>query len=282
MYTTDMITSEYFTRSTQTLFFIEQAIKKAPDAFRLHITWGVWDPVAGLGPHSESESTVGEWNNVTEHCLIAMTRGEILADMLDLPSNLKIKLINALALHDISKPQEVIHAKKFGISWDSYEKITTEADAKLREAGFDEETIHLSGAMGHPSLQEAESLLRKTKYTSYDLAYLIAHYCDDISVKADWCEPVAIINGKKINQLDRRMERNIDNLNIAKLGEEGRTHLNGRNTFDAQREIGHAVEKILAMELEKKGVILEESLELPEFIDKKIMARIKVLHESLM
>jgi hypothetical protein len=276
-----MTTTKNFTRSAQTLFFIEQAIKKAPDAFRLHIAWGVWDPIAGLGPDSGSESTGGEWNNVTEHCLIAMSRGEVLADMLGFPTSLKVKLMNALALHDISKPEEVIHAKKFGITWDSYEEVVKNIDIKLREAGFDEETVHLSGAMGHPSLQETESLLQKTEYSTYDLAYFVAHYCDDISVKAGWCEPAVTFDGKKINQLDRRMERNINNRNITQLGEEGRSRLNGRNTFEAQREIGHAVEAVLTAELEKKGITLDGSFELPELVDNELKTKIEILQKSL-
>lgn len=273
------MTTRKITRPAQIIFFIEQAMK-APEAFRLHIAWGVWDPIAGLGPDNEESD---RWNNVTEHCLIAMTRGEVLAEMLQFPTSLKKKLMTALALHDISKPEEVIHAENAGgrTTWEGYEEVVRNVDAKLKKIGFDEVTIHLSGAMGHPSLLETEALLKKTKYSPLDLAYLVAHYCDDISVKAGWCAPVEVVNDKKINQLDRRIERNVNNHKITQLGEDGKSRLNGRNTFDAQHEIGHAVESVLAAELKKKRVPLGESLDLPELIDNEIKAKIESIQANL-
>lgn len=264
--------------AAKTIFFLEQ-ITKAYEVFKLHVAWGVWGPDWILG---DSKSEKGEWNNVTEHCLMVMTRGEILAEMLNLPEDLKKKLCVALALHDISKPEEVAYARKAGeTSWDGYEQVVGAADEKLKKLGFDEDTLKLSGAMGHPSLLETMKVLENKKLSDFALAFLIAHYSDDISLRSDWCEPTEIVDGKKINQFDRRMGRNVNNPNIKQLGKDGKSRFGGRNTFEVQEEVGHAVETRLANELSKKGFEIDDPLELPCLIDDRIKDKIRLLQEQI-
>lgn len=237
------------------------------EALKLHKKAGLW----------ERNNGKRDWGNVSEHCLVEVARVDVFAEKLNLPEDLKNDLKIAAALHDFFKKGEKEIVTSEGLSWDSFEKASEESTRQMREAGFSERVIRLANSVGHESLLETESILKKESLSLEDISYLILHYVDDYTIGSDWVKPVEEINGKQVNNLDFRVNKNEANPRYAKLNEEGRKKFAGETTFEAQRRIGHLVEEKLASIITEKIGLTITPKELPQFIDKEIQSKIEKL-----
>lgn len=234
------------------------------EALKLHKKAGLWEKKEGKR----------EWGNVSEHCLVEAARVDVFADKLNLSEDLKHDLKIAAALHDFFKKGEKEIVTSEGLTWDSFDKATAESTRLMREAGFSERIVRLANSMGHDSLFETESIVKKESLSPEEIAYLILHYVDDYTIGSDWVEPLENVGDKQINNLDRRIDKNEANPRYARLNEEGRTKFAGETTFEAQRRIDYLVEERLAsLIVEKTGQNISPK-ELPQFIEREIQSKI--------
>lgn len=248
------------------LYFVSLGLR-VWEAFLLHKKVGLWNRTDGKR----------DWGNVTEHCLVEVARVDIFTDKLNLPEDIRKDLNTAAALHDFFKKGEKEIITSEGLSWDSFEKASEESTRQMREAGFNDRIVRLANSIGHGSLVETDSILKKESISSEDLAYLALHYVDDYTIGSDWANPVENIDDKQINDLDRRMDKNEANQRYARLNEEGRTKFSGETTFEAQRRIGHLVEERLACFIAGNSGQTLDPKELPQFIDREIQSKIEGL-----
>lgn len=249
-------------------FFSRLAVR-VKDAMKLHKEAGLWDRKDGKR----------DWGNVSEHCLVEVARADVMANWLGLTSETKDNLMMAAALHDFYKSHEMKKVKDAMASgesnWDAFEESSKESQSLMRAAGFSESVIHLAQSVGHGSFLETEEILKKDALSEDDRAFLALHYIDEYTRGSDWASPAETLEGgKKINELDRRVDKNESNVNYRRLDEEGRVRFGGETTFQAQRRIGHDVEDRLAREVVSAGVSVEDSKDLPEMIDKEIHEKI--------
>lgn len=244
-------------------FFAHIALR-VREALQLHKRAGLWERTEGKR----------EWRNVTEHCLVEIARLEVLADMLDLPADVKKEAATATVLHDFFKKREGGMSAQMP-TWSDFEKASEEARHQMQEAGFNENTVRMASSMGHSSLIETERILNKGSLSPEDTAYLLIHYVDDYTMGSDWTKPAEILpDGSAVNDLDRRVLKNENNQRYTRLNEDGRDYFAGETTFSAQRRIGHLVEERLAKLVAEKSARGVDARDLPQFTDREIHTRI--------
>lgn len=217
-----------------------------------------------------------DWRRVSKHCLAETARAVVFSDLLKFPEDLKKDLITATVLHDFYKKQEIAKADEKGLNWQSMEQADKEAEDLLRKNGFSDRIIKLVGSVGSVSLLETGRTLSKDQLSQEDIACLIVHYLDDISIESNWVEPAEVIEGRgKINILDKRMDRSDVNPEYAPINEAGIKIFGGKRTFQQQRDIGHMVEERLTAILGKSGETqIDDPKDLPYLIDEKIKEKI--------
>lgn len=222
-----------------------------------------------------------DWENVTKHCLVQVARGSELADALRLSTQIKKELMLAAQLHDVNKKDEITAARaayeKKASVWEAFEQATQHKNAQLRVAGFSDAVIRLANAAPYGSIPEAELLLNKEELEENDIAFLILHYIDDISIGDDWVKPAAEEDNKTINQLDRRLRPPPTSTMHAQLNEEGRIHFAGQTVWEAAYNVGRKIEERLAKMVSQEVGREINPRALPEFIDQKIKASINAL-----
>ncbi|RJR13510.1 hypothetical protein C4585_01920 [Candidatus Parcubacteria bacterium] len=238
------------------------------EALALHKKEGLWERKEGKR----------DWGNVSEHCLVEIARVEEFAQLLGVSEQTRKKLVLAAALHDYYKRREVEYARTNGKNWAALDVAGEGSVAGMRETGFSEDVIEIVNSVGHTSLLKTQGLLKnkKEELNEHQLAYLVMHYVDDYTSGSNWADPLQQKeDGTIVNAFDKRMEKNVQNKDYQIRNEEGRARFDGRTTFDAQYEIGAAVEKRLAEILsEKTGEVWDPKL-IPEKIDARIKERIR-------
>lgn len=152
----------------------------------------------------------------------------------------------------------------------------------MSQAGFSENVIRLANSVGHESLEETQKILAKQELDTYDKAYLLLHYVDDITRGSEWIEPAeTLIDGARRNELDRRIDKNEANAQPGKpyegLNAEGRHYFVGETTFEAQRRIGMLVEARIAEMIYENTNQMIYPKDLPEFIDAGVREEISVI-----
>jgi hypothetical protein len=235
-------------------------------AMRLHYEQGLWE---------RTPEGTRDWGNVTEHCLVEAARVGVMADQLGLQPETKRDLQLAAGLHDFYKKGEVQLMKARGLSWESYDEAGQKSTEIILAAGFSERVAYLASSVGHSTLNTTEALVTKPDLTEDDKAYLAMHYCDDYTVDAQWALPAEADGfGNRINDLDRRMDKNNANKRYEVINEAGREHFNGERSYDAQRRVGHLVEDRLAGLMGEQMGIAFDPIDLPVVIDNQIRADI--------
>ncbi len=243
-------------------FFIRLGLS-VRDAFKMHKKADLW---------GEGEE---DWRRVSRHCLVESARVNVLSDLFKLPEDLKKDLISAAAIHDFYKKKEMDKAKEEGLSWKNMKDADKEAENLLMREGFSEIIIKIVGSVGSVALKDIEEILDKKDLSIEDIACLIMHYVDDISIEDRWVTPAEVVDGRgKINVLDVRLDRSDINPKYSLLNEEGKKMFGGKTTYEQHRYIGQLVEKRIASLL---GI--EDSKDLPEIIDKKIKE--EILNEKI-
>ncbi len=229
----------------------------------------------GVGALWGEEGTREDWRNVTEHCLVETARANAFASLLGFSDLTKKNLILAAAAHDFNKRYEMESTKREGRTLGSFERAYSEATRRMEEAGLPDQVIRLADSVGWSASPELQKILSKTNLSEDDIAYLVMHYLDDYTVQSEWANPAETsAEGKKINDLDRRMENNKKNPNYKVLDEDGRKRFEGKSTFEMQHEMGVQVEQKLAQLIEEISGQIADSKDLPVFIDEIIKQEI--------
>lgn len=242
---------------------------KMRQALELHKASGLWERKDGKR----------DWGNVSEHCLAEAARVGVLAGETGLSDGIRGDLIMAAALHDVSKKEEILSARKAEAEGTSVvaELYRTEGagkEEKLTIAGFSKRVAHLAEAAGgYPETQlEVKRILDQGESMSEeDLAYLIMHYVDAYTRDSGWVESSGP-DGQ--NDLDRRTlktNRKYENWEKIIIAERVPNEpLFTAGLSEAMRQAGHRIEALLAQRIESKTGRKIDPETLPEFVDGKI------------
>lgn len=254
--------SSHITDTNKRTYFINLG-RTVYNAFQAHQEQGLQD---------RNTEGAKDWGNVSEHCLVEVARVKALGKAIGLSEETIMDLKTAAMLHDFFKKEEKSIVTAEGLHWESFEHANEQADQKLREYGFNEKVIGLTNAVGHSSLVETENILHKADLSEQDKAFLILHYTDDYTIGTDWVTPVERQSPDE-NDLDIRINKNEANPRYIVINQEAKEHLQGRTLWQAQRTIGHTVERRLADLLDEKGTRVSP-LKLPEYVDSQIKSEI--------
>src|SRR3989344_6125106 len=179
------------------------------EAMQVHKAAGLWD----------KKDKKREWGNITEHCLVAATRTETLADMLGISGAVKEDLLLAVALHDANKKEEVLAPKRAAQEGASptvalYESIEGGAE-RLGAAGASPRVVELaesSGGLPETTLRVLDILEKEGNLSDEELARLVVYYVDAYTRNAEWALPAETEGSKGearwINDVDRRVKKN--------------------------------------------------------------------------
>lgn len=233
-------------------------------ALELHKMEGLW----------EQKNGKRDWGNVSEHCLVEVARAEIFAEKLNLSQEIKKKLILAAAMHDFFKKSEVEAFDKYGATRETIKRLNDEKKEKTKNLGIDETIKSISESVADDSLKEMERILQKKEPSEKETASLVMHYIDDYTINADWVNKSEKNEGFIKNDLDRRIDKNESNPRYRQINEDGKLFFNGETAYQAQRRIGHMVEKRIAKLIELKSGEKIDPLKLPEIIDMEIKNKI--------
>jgi len=252
----------------KTNFFVKIGLK-LKDEFLLHREAGLW------GKDTEKEEEAENWRSVSEHCLMEVARVSVFAKQLGLSESVTKDLTEAAALHDFFKKEEMKKAGPNGLSWYDMEVASKRAAEFLRKNGIREKVITLVNSVSLDSLKDMEKICGKIHLSGSDIARLVLHYVDDYTQGSDWVEPAVVVGGKKMNSLDTRVTKAEENPKYKQLDEDGRKFFGGEVPHEAQRRIGHLVEKRLFDILNAKSAQNIDPEDLPQFIDQQIIAKIE-------
>lgn len=252
-------------------FFSDLALHLHP-SMHLHREQGLWQRVI-----NEDGERVRDWGNVTEHCLVEAARVAVLADLVELPDDVKKDLLLAAGVHDFYKKAEITLLRENNTSWDAYAKAQEEARQILEASELPDRVIYLATAVGHETVPYALDLVAKPMLTADETAWLLMHYVDDYTIDSEWVVPATDDTGGILNDLDRRM--NLVKVNALPGGKyhginrAGFEHF-GEPTYDAQHRAGNQVQqRISELVSDHTGNTIEPKL-LPETVDTIIAHKI--------
>ncbi len=254
------------------------------DGLRMHQVTGQMykDPDSGKRP----------WGNVTEHCLVQVARVETLGRLMGLPEELIADMRMGAVLHDFSKKQEIEATREADREGRSPLAAVKEkqviSEALMREKGISNRIIYLANSTGGytPALIETKRILEKEELTDEDLAYLICHYADDLSIGSDWIVPNRVsrvdITGKRVNIIDDRAEENKAKSTYFTIGKEIREELSvrcpeftGMDHHDVMAVLSHQIERILSQTIVQRTGKAIDPLKIPELVDEGIRQKIE-------
>lgn len=224
-----------------TAFYSDLATKNL-GFMRIHHAAGQIAKLKGLDdPYEETTS----WRRPTQHCLVEAAGSIVLARLLKLSPSDTSNLFVAALVHDANKRPEIEALKKA----ESEGKSVNETDAindkmhaiskqRLKDANVSEESIRLTEAVAHTSLDQFVHLNSENEMTINEQVAVVGmamHYLDDITRDTDMVS------------IDTRMDR-LEELAATKYpyNSAGRVIWGGRTYFEAQREAGHLIESELA------------------------------------
>ena len=90
----------------KTNFFVKIGLKLKPE-FLLHREAGLWEKDTKKEEGTENEDNAENWRSVSEHCLMEVARVSVFAEQLGLSESVTKDLIEAAALHDFFKKEEM-------------------------------------------------------------------------------------------------------------------------------------------------------------------------------
>ena len=193
--------------------------------------------------------------------------------------NEEISLIKELnKRNDIEAMQEALKLK--GVTESVLENQARKELEVMRDNKVSEDIIYIKeGVGGEKWVQELilKILGKQGPLSQKDIACLVLHYIDDYTRDVNWALLAEVTpGGKKINELDRRIDKNEANPNYKRFNEEGVGWFQESETpFQLQRRIGHLVESKIAEIIKERSGQEIDPLDLPEFIDNEIRKKIE-------
>ena len=229
-----------------------------------------------------------DWGNISEHCLTELARLKVLAGKLRLSEEAERNGELGAALHDFDKRSEILAMKGAIQRGESGREASIAADEEgerqLREAGFSNEVVVLAGCTGGkpPQLFEIARILGKENLTDHEIALLVLHYIDGYTLDDKWAESaMRAEDGSILNDVDRRMQKNLENPTYRKQAEElayaydENPLLRGRGPHENEAMVCHEIEKKLAEIIASRTGEKIDPLELPEIVDLEIKKKIE-------
>lgn len=230
----------------------------------------------------------GNWENVTDHCVMEAARARVFADLLGLDAPLKKDLMRAALLHDGHKRREVEAIQQAlregGSGYRASTRVTAAYLQELKGKNIPDRIIHLidfAGGMPETVLS-VKAILDKAHRSSDDLAALAMHYIDAYTRGSMWVERAEVAaGGRSVNDLDRRIERNRNNPDYWKIAEEiagifrDNPFFSRRTVFEAMVAVDHDIERLLAPRLSAGAGKPVDPLQIPEFIDGTIKGSLR-------
>jgi|GEM_PF-5625165 len=191
--------------------------------------------------NGEYDSISEDWSNVTEHCLVEAVDADTLADMLELDTISRQKLVQGAMLHDFYKRKEIEAMRKDPImQYELISEMVAKQNSILLEGGVDPEVVGIAESVGMSSFEKIE----RGQATELEK---IMNYIDDITLDTD------IKNLSERIAFGRKRYSNIP-----------------PEQFDRQLAVSKEIQQQLAKRLE-----IENPDELPHVIRKKIFERIE-------
>ncbi len=218
---------------------------KYKEAFRPH-----WEEGQTLGTKKDPDI----WRNVGEHCLVAGSFAELLAEQMHLlPAQVESVTVAAI-LHDWYKKHETLARKTAHTAEAIRQTISTikeEDQRKLQARGYPEQVIHLTGANLPASVEGPQTDEEKIMW------YVDAMLTDTL--------PVPI--GQRFDELERHPNRGAANTAFS----ESYRPVYGKPLYDVQRELGQTVGSYLAEHIGYEGDVQDLPLHLKRLLIEKIM-----------
>lgn len=258
-----------YTEAQKTAYFQDLAISTL-SSFRLHKAAEHFDY-----EDAQDGLRVQGWRNISEHCLVEVARVDVLADLLNLPEDIKKDLQFAAAAHDYRKKGEILERKR-DTSWDGATVSVDKTAELLWQSKLSRRAIEIAQAPGSRTILQIEKMLDEEPehLSETDIAYLGMHFVDDVTSGSNWVSEATVENGILVNDFDKRIMNLLNNPKYAQEIEEGKLHLGGRTIVEAMLVCGDRVESLLeALIRERSGIDIEHK-RLPEYIDSQIKSRI--------
>lgn len=253
----------------KTKYFSSLAVK-LKEALRLHKSFDL------LAKNKADEK---DWRNVSEHCLVVSARIRVLSKLIGLSPKTKDDLFLAAGVHDFYKRKQIEKTPRgVSLTMNDYIQSEKEAGEELTRARVSQNIIDYAGSLG--SLPEAiykiQEILRKGENASEEeIAALTLHYIDDYTRGSSWAQPAEENpQGRKINDLNRRLEEARKNPKYMSIDAEGKNYFDGETSLEIQETVGEEVEEFLAKKVAKiKGLDIDPK-NLPTLIDEEIKKEI--------
>ncbi len=243
---------------------------KVFEAFRLHKAFGLF---------GRNQAGQKEWRNVSEHCLVETARVSVFGRLFELSPKTQHNLMVAAAMHDFHKKHQMQKTPQgSSLTLEDYKQSEHEAEEELIKAGIAPDIIRYVGSVGSlpDNLNEIKTILSKGgELSEVDLAFLVMHYVDDYTIDAGWsAQTDTLPDGRKVNDLNRRIEKARQNPKYQKIGEEQKTYFHETKFFEIQEGVGESIERYLAARITEKTGLEIDPKDLPTFIDDQIKKQI--------
>lgn len=238
---------------------------KVRKALQPHKAWGLWDRKPD-DPKKERD-----WGNVSEHCLVTVARSEAFADLLGFSPAVRNGLMLAAAVHDFYKKGFKEATRNSADPRADTLRAEQESARIVGQSRLPFEAVEIVKILGDRMILVACQIAEQPVVSELDQAKLVLRYIDDYTVGSNWVGSVDTV-GK--NSLDRRVEANDANPKYRQNSEQWREYLDGESLHEAQRRVGHLIERRLAKIINTPRKEPIEALSLPQFIDESVQLRI--------
>lgn len=245
---------------------------KVRKALQPHKAWGLWDRKPD-DPKKERD-----WGNVSEHCLVVVARGEAFADLLGFSPTVRNSLVLAATVHDFYKKGFKEATRNSTDPRADTLRAEQESSRIIEQSGLPVEAKEIVKILGDSMIPEAGKIAEHSVLSELDQAKLVLRYVDDYTVGSNWVDSVDS-SGK--NSLDRRVDVNDANPKYYQNSEQWREYLNGESLHEAQRRVGHLIERRLTEIINTRCKEPVEPLSLPQFIDETVKQRIQNLGDTI-
>ncbi|MDO8560048.1 MAG: glycosyltransferase family 2 protein [bacterium] len=196
---------------------------------------GFPDELAILREHGK---LTGDWSNVADHCLTEAAAADILAELLQLSAADRDALVKASLLHDWYKRMERERVATEGQG--TYDASATASEHGLAALGVPPAIVTIAHRVGHSQCR-----------------YFIDHPDAPLLERVMfWLD--TITHGNHIVGVDERVDQLESADRYRELNERGRTILDGKTYFQAQREIALAIERKLVQRTRTASSLSDE------------------------
>ena len=217
------------------------------------------------------KGSTDDWRNVIRHSVVEVARVSELGKLINLNNKIIEEMKIATSLHDIGKKHEVNFLKTNGSNYESFIRTEGYVEELLVSNGVPNNIIDLLKSIGVTSFIKLDVLLKKGEWSDMDYAGAIIHYVDDYTVDDLWVMDTETLKGE--NALDKRSLRQASKQFSTFLDKDAvkKNIFCGETLHEAQRRIGHAIEKRIANRLFDQTGHLIIPTKIPEIIDQQIM-----------